>query len=155
MSDVDYAVEGAVATITLVAAGPDEQPGHWPPRKHCWPRSASAAADAAVRCVVITGTGRAFCVGQDLREHIELISTKSMEEVWATVDAHYGPIASTIAAMPKPVIAAVNGVAAGAGHVDRARLRPARGRGCRPASTPPSPASRCRATPAPRGHCPD
>ena len=74
-----------------------------------------AAADPEVRCVVLTGSGRAFCVGQDLTEHRELIAAKPLDEVWSTVDRHYGPIARTLATMPKPVIAAVNGVAAGAG----------------------------------------
>lgn len=74
-----------------------------------------AAEDEEVRCVVVTGTGRAFCVGQDLREHITNIETRPLDEVWATVERHYSPIALALATMPKPVIAAVNGVAAGAG----------------------------------------
>jgi len=74
-----------------------------------------AAADSTARVVVIAGTGRAFCVGQDLKEHIANLRSKSMDEVWSTVPEHYAPIASGIASMPKPVVAAVNGVAAGAG----------------------------------------
>ncbi len=74
-----------------------------------------AAADEAVRCLVLTGTGRAFCVGQDLREHAELLAQQSLEQVWSTVEEHYAPLAFEVAAMKKPVIAAVNGVAAGAG----------------------------------------
>jgi 2-(1,2-epoxy-1,2-dihydrophenyl)acetyl-CoA isomerase len=74
-----------------------------------------AARDEDVRCVVVTGTGRAFCVGQDLREHVANMASQSLEQVWATVDRHYSPIALGLATMPKPVIAAVNGVAAGAG----------------------------------------
>jgi 2-(1,2-epoxy-1,2-dihydrophenyl)acetyl-CoA isomerase len=74
-----------------------------------------AAEDDAVRCVVITGTGRAFCVGQDLKEHIELLGTGDRDALWSTVPEHYAPIARGLAEMPKPVVAAVNGVAAGAG----------------------------------------
>ena len=72
------------------------------------------AEDPAVRCVVVTGTGRAFCVGQDLREHIGLLSSRD-ESLWSTVPEHYNPIVELIATMNKPVIAAINGVAAGAG----------------------------------------
>lgn len=74
----------------------------------------TAADDAAVRCVVLTGTGRAFCVGQDLREHIRL-QQEHAEVLWRTVPEHYNPIATALATMAKPVVAAVNGVAAGAG----------------------------------------
>lgn len=73
------------------------------------------ADDPAVRCVVLTGTGRAFCVGQDLKEHIEILQSASRETLFRTVDEHYNPIVTTLAGMEKPVIAAVNGVAAGAG----------------------------------------
>ncbi len=75
----------------------------------------AAADDPTVRCVVLTGTGRAFCTGQDLKEHIEILQSESSEVLFDTVEEHYNPIVSTIAAMEKPVIAAVNGVAAGAG----------------------------------------
>jgi 2-(1,2-epoxy-1,2-dihydrophenyl)acetyl-CoA isomerase len=74
-----------------------------------------AAGDPAVRCVVLTGTGRAFCTGQDLKEHIQILESGSSEQLFTTVDDHYNPIVSAIDAMEKPVIAAVNGVAAGAG----------------------------------------
>ena len=73
------------------------------------------AADREVRCVVLTGTGRAFCAGQDLREHVQGLTRSSPEEVWRTVPEQYNPIALTLAGMDKPVLAAVNGVAAGAG----------------------------------------
>jgi 2-(1,2-epoxy-1,2-dihydrophenyl)acetyl-CoA isomerase len=71
--------------------------------------------DPGVRCVVLTGTGRAFCVGQDLREHASNLEEQPNEEVWSTVERHFSPIAATLVAMEKPVIAAINGVAAGAG----------------------------------------
>ena len=73
------------------------------------------ADDPAVRCVVLTGSGRAFCVGQDLKEHVQILHSGSPESLFHTVDEHYNPIVTTIVDMQKPVIAAVNGVAAGAG----------------------------------------
>jgi 2-(1,2-epoxy-1,2-dihydrophenyl)acetyl-CoA isomerase len=73
------------------------------------------ADDPAVRCVVLTGTGRAFCVGQDLKEHVALLRSGATDSLFTTVDEHYNPIVTTLVGMPKPVIAAVNGVAAGAG----------------------------------------
>jgi 2-(1,2-epoxy-1,2-dihydrophenyl)acetyl-CoA isomerase len=73
------------------------------------------AEDEAVRCVVLTGTGRAFCVGQDLKEHIGILQSSSSDELFRTVPEHYNPIVTALATMPKPVVAAVNGVAAGAG----------------------------------------
>jgi 2-(1,2-epoxy-1,2-dihydrophenyl)acetyl-CoA isomerase len=73
------------------------------------------ATDPAVRCVVLTGVGRAFCVGQDLKEHVEILESGSSEALFRTVDEHYNPIVTALATMPKPVVAAVNGVAAGAG----------------------------------------
>jgi 2-(1,2-epoxy-1,2-dihydrophenyl)acetyl-CoA isomerase len=64
--------------------------------------------------VLLTGSGRAFCVGQDLTEHAQNLQG-DLAAVWATVPEHYTPIATTLATMPKPVVAGVNGVAAGAG----------------------------------------
>ncbi|GAA2694313.1 MULTISPECIES: enoyl-CoA hydratase-related protein [Actinosynnema] len=73
-----------------------------------------AAADPAVRAVVLTGSGRAFCGGQDLKEHVALLESGDPAPL-ETVEKHYNPLVSAIAAMPKPVVAAVNGIAAGAG----------------------------------------
>jgi 2-(1,2-epoxy-1,2-dihydrophenyl)acetyl-CoA isomerase len=75
----------------------------------------AVADDPAARCVVLTGSGRAFCVGQDLKEHVEILHSASSDELFTTVDAHYNPIVTALATMAKPVVAAVNGVAAGAG----------------------------------------
>ncbi|MDF3291967.1 MULTISPECIES: 2-cyclohexenylcarbonyl CoA isomerase [Streptomyces] len=76
-----------------------------------------AAADQSVRAVLLTATGRAFCVGQDLKEHVGTLRQPSAPggKTMSTVQEHYNPIVTAIATMPKPVVAGVNGVAAGAG----------------------------------------
>ncbi|MEU4444751.1 enoyl-CoA hydratase-related protein [Actinosynnema sp. NPDC050801] len=73
-----------------------------------------AAGDDAVRAVVVTGAGRAFCAGQDLKEHVALLEAGDPAPLH-TVEQHYNPLIKAIVGMPKPVIAAVNGMAAGAG----------------------------------------
>ena len=74
----------------------------------------SVREDPAVRAVVLHGSGRAFCVGQDLREHAALLDAGDPAPL-STVREHYNPVITALATMPKPVVAAVNGTAAGAG----------------------------------------
>ncbi|MCA1217711.1 enoyl-CoA hydratase/isomerase family protein [Streptomyces sp. 8L] len=78
-----------------------------------------AARDTGVRAVLLTAAGdRAFCVGQDLKEHTTLLARSRAEgttDTMSTVREHYNPIAHTITTLPKPVVARVSGVAAGAG----------------------------------------
>jgi 2-(1,2-epoxy-1,2-dihydrophenyl)acetyl-CoA isomerase len=69
------------------------------------------AHDASIRCVCLTGEGRAFCAGEDLLEVIDP-NGPSMTEILST---GYNPIVSRIKKLQKPVVAAVNGIAAGAG----------------------------------------
>lgn len=73
-----------------------------------------AGSDGAVRAVLLTANGRAFCVGQDLKEHISALEAHGGGAL-TTVKDHYNPITLALATMPKPVVVAVNGVAAGAG----------------------------------------
>ena len=78
----------------------------------------AAAANPAVRCVVLTGTGRAFCAGQDLADPAvapDLTPGAAPKDLGAVIDTWYGPLCQRIRSMPVPVVAAVNGVAAGAG----------------------------------------
>lgn len=74
---------------------------------------ATLATDRACRALVLTGAGRAFCVGQDLKEHVA--NLEASEAPLSTVVEHYNPIAAGLAGLPFPVVAAVRGSAAGAG----------------------------------------
>jgi 2-(1,2-epoxy-1,2-dihydrophenyl)acetyl-CoA isomerase len=106
-------VSGGVATVTFNRAGAMNALDT-PTKELLLAILRQVADDPAVRVVVLTGTGRAFSVGQDLREHIELLERHD-ESLWQTVPEHYNPVVELIATMNKPVIAALNGVAAGAG----------------------------------------
>ncbi|MEU6677512.1 enoyl-CoA hydratase-related protein [Streptomyces sp. NPDC046925] len=78
----------------------------------------SAGSDPAVRAVLLTATGRAFCVGQDLKEHVgSLMADREAGtgQTMSTVREHYNPVLRALTGMAKPVVAGVNGVAAGAG----------------------------------------
>ncbi|MBM9619523.1 2-cyclohexenylcarbonyl CoA isomerase [Streptomyces zhihengii] len=78
----------------------------------------AAADDSAVRAVLLTATGKAFCVGQDLKEHVSLLAAAEQSGsggVMSTVREHYNPVVRALTGMAKPVVAGVNGVAAGAG----------------------------------------
>jgi 2-(1,2-epoxy-1,2-dihydrophenyl)acetyl-CoA isomerase len=75
----------------------------------------SALADAAeARVIILTGAGRAFCAGQDLNERSVAAGGEPVD-LGATVEAGWNPLIMALTSMPQPVIAQVNGVAAGAG----------------------------------------
>lgn len=109
---VRYDVADAVATITLDQ--PDTLNALSVAMKVALREAVErAATDDAVRAVVLTGAGRGFCVGQDLREHAAALDNG--DTALSTVREHYNPIVTALADLPKPVVAAVNGTAAGAG----------------------------------------
>jgi 2-(1,2-epoxy-1,2-dihydrophenyl)acetyl-CoA isomerase len=72
----------------------------------------NCANDEKVRAIVITGNGKAFCAGQDLKEVTDTELNPGFRKI---LDEHYNPIIQKIRTIEKPIVAAVNGVAAGAG----------------------------------------
>ena len=108
-----YQVDGAVATITINR--PAARNALTAETKVALLEALrTASGDDAVRAVVITGAGPAFCSGQDLREHAALLDASDPAPL-STVREHYNPVVTALAEMRKPVVAAVNGTAAGAG----------------------------------------
>ena len=107
MSEVEVSRDGAVQTITLNR--PDVLNALDGETKRLLLDAVREARDSAVRSVVLTGAGRGFCAGQDLGEFGEA------PDIGAALRAGYHPVALGIRALEKPVLAAVNGAAAGAG----------------------------------------
>src|SRR5690348_4207850 len=104
---------GAAATIEL----------NRPERMNAWSDQLSAelvaavhqvAADDAIRAVLVTGAGRAFSSGADLKQGIELFRTGDFDP-YQILTERYHPIITGIREMPKPVVAGVNGPVAGIG----------------------------------------
>ncbi|MEV5842361.1 enoyl-CoA hydratase-related protein [Streptomyces sp. NPDC051985] len=105
---VTFQRKGAVAWITLNR--PERLNALDEPTRRALLDALHGADDAPeVRCIVLTGTGRGFCVGQDLAARRELA------DAGATVRDTYNPLVTAIAGMDTPVVAAVNGPAVGAG----------------------------------------
>ena len=74
---------------------------------------AEAEEDCDCRALLLTGAGRAFCAGQDLRERMTADGKTTV--LGSTLDTYYNPLVRKLRTLPFPVVAAVNGVAAGAG----------------------------------------
>jgi 2-(1,2-epoxy-1,2-dihydrophenyl)acetyl-CoA isomerase len=100
--------DGAVLTITLDR--PDAMNALTREVHEGLAAALAEAVDPAIRCVVLTGAGRAFCAGQDLTELSELAGS-----VADLLEQTYHPNVRAIRALEKPVVAALNGAAAGAG----------------------------------------
>ena len=108
MAEVETSRDGAVLAITLNR--PDVLNAFNAAMHKALGAALKEARDPAVRAVVITGAGRGFCVGQDLTEFRE-----APGDIGDRLRAGYHPNVLAIRALEKPVIAAVNGAAAGAG----------------------------------------
>jgi 2-(1,2-epoxy-1,2-dihydrophenyl)acetyl-CoA isomerase len=108
MAEVETSREGAVLTVTLNR--PDVLNALNASMHKELAAALKEAGDPAVRAVVLTGAGRGFCVGQDLTEFRE-----SSGDIGSRLRENYHPNVLAIRRLEKPVIAAVNGVAAGAG----------------------------------------
>ncbi len=100
---------GGVATVTMLRPGLTHQS-----RRELLDVVRGVAADEAVRAVVLTGTGRAFCVGQDLGQHVKALRGDAATSL-SVVEDEYNPLVLALAALRVPVVVAVNGAAAGAG----------------------------------------
>jgi 2-(1,2-epoxy-1,2-dihydrophenyl)acetyl-CoA isomerase len=108
MAEVETSRDGAVLTITLNR--PDVLNAFNAAMHKALAAALKEAREDAVRAVVVTGAGRGFCVGQDLTEFRE-----APGDIGERLRASYHPNVLAIRALEKPVIAAVNGAAAGAG----------------------------------------
>jgi 2-(1,2-epoxy-1,2-dihydrophenyl)acetyl-CoA isomerase len=109
-----YEVTGSVAVITLdrpdVLNAFDDDLG-----RRALDAVQRAGEDADVRCIVVTGAGRAFCAGEDLGALAQGYEAGAAPELGKTLKERYNPLIRALRAVPKPVVAAINGVAAGAG----------------------------------------
>lgn len=106
---IDFKLDGGIARIAL---NRPDQLNSFTAKMHEELRSALDAAKDS-RVIVLTGTGRGFCAGQDLNDRS--VSPGEAVDLGETVDQCWNPLVRSLAQLPQPVIARVNGVAAGAG----------------------------------------
>jgi 2-(1,2-epoxy-1,2-dihydrophenyl)acetyl-CoA isomerase len=113
MASVLVSVEAGVLTLTL---NRPEKLNALNPEMHQALRHGleRAADEPEIRALLITGAGRGFCTGQDLSER-DVSAGAAPIDLSVSLGSHYNPLVRRLRALPKPVVCAVNGVAAGAG----------------------------------------
>jgi 2-(1,2-epoxy-1,2-dihydrophenyl)acetyl-CoA isomerase len=105
-------VDGGTMVATITLDRPDALNALTVPMKQALLAAfRKVARDGAVRAVILTGAGRAFCAGQDLRERLQ----PDAAPLGIEVRDRYNPIIRAMRSLPKPIVGAINGVAAGAG----------------------------------------
>jgi 2-(1,2-epoxy-1,2-dihydrophenyl)acetyl-CoA isomerase len=109
MSSILFEVKDSIATLTLNR--PDKYNALNREMALLMQEHLDACRSREVRCVYITGAGKAFSAGQDLEE----VADPNGPDITKILSEHYNPIVRQIRQLEKPVVAAVNGVAAGAG----------------------------------------
>ncbi len=110
---IEYSVDGGVATLALNR--PDSL-NSFNQQMHAEVREAMQRVkdDPEIRCLLLTGEGRGFCAGQDLGDRA-VSGGEGPPDLGESVEKNYNPLIRSIMNLPKPVVCAVNGVAAGAG----------------------------------------
>ncbi|MGI9573108.1 2-(1,2-epoxy-1,2-dihydrophenyl)acetyl-CoA isomerase PaaG [Alloalcanivorax xenomutans] len=110
---IEFDLEGGVATLAL---NRPERLNSFNEQMHQEVREALSVVeqDQAVRALLITGNGRGFCAGQDLSDR-SVAPGAEVPDLGSSIETWYNPLIRTLQRLPMPVIAAVNGVAAGAG----------------------------------------
>lgn len=115
MTDTPVAVDRTGAVVAITLNDPEHRNALTTASKVALRDAvADAADDERVRAVVLAGSARAFCLGQDLGEHAKALAG-GPERAFATVREHYTPVVRDLLTMSKPVIAAVGGTCVGAG----------------------------------------
>jgi 2-(1,2-epoxy-1,2-dihydrophenyl)acetyl-CoA isomerase len=111
-NNIEFSINQGAATITL---NRPKALNSFTAEMHAEIRQAMQQVidDSSIRCLVITGAGRGFCAGQDLADRS--VSGQGATDLGDSVEKNYNPLIHSIMNLPKPVICAVNGVAAGAG----------------------------------------
>ena len=107
-----YAVSDSICTISL---NRPEKLNAWTRQMHFELRDAMhrAGADPAVRVIILTGAGRGFCAGADLSDPDR--QNSAMSDSGSALEKFFNPTIKAMRSLPKPIVSAVNGVAAGVG----------------------------------------